>query len=82
MKSNTRDKKVLKSFGIHLKKIRESKGISQAKLGLEINSFQSTIIRIEKGQINPSLCLLKAISEALDIPLKDLMNFDYPKSEK
>jgi len=76
MKSNTRNNEVLISFGCHLKKLRESKHISQATLGLKIDSYQSTILRIEQGKINPSLCLLKAIADALEIPLNKLLEFE------
>jgi putative transcriptional regulator len=77
MKSNTRNNDALISFGLHLKKIRESKNISQAKLGLLINSYQSSIQRIEYGQSNPELCMLIAIADALEIKLSELLNFDY-----
>jgi len=77
MKSNTRNEDVLISFGQHLKKLRESKNISQAQLGLLVDSYQSSIQRIEYGQSNPELCMLVAISNALDIKLSELMDFNY-----
>ena len=77
MKSNTRNTDALISFGHHLKKIRESKNMSQAKLGLLIDSYQSSIQRIEYGQSNPELCMLIAIADALEITLSELLNFDY-----
>ena len=76
MKSNTRDEKILKSFGNHLRDIRQSKNISQEKLGNMIEVPQSTIGRIERGQSNPNLCLLAAIAKSLGIDLKELMDFN------
>ena len=67
--------KDLVSFGKHLRKVREEKGISQEKLGLSIDSYQSTIIRIEQGKSNPKLTTLIAIAKALKVPLRDLMDF-------
>jgi len=75
MKSNTRDSLILKSFGIHLRDIRQSKGVSQEELGNMINVPQSTIGRIERGQTNPNLCLLIAIAKCLEVDIKDLVDF-------
>ena len=73
---NFRDDESLKSFGLHLRKLRESKGISQETLGLNVGSYQSTIIRIEQGKSNPKLSTLIAIARELDISLKELIDFD------
>lgn len=70
-----RDESVLIAFGKHFKKIRESKNISQEKLALKAGSYQSTIIRIEKGKANPKLSTLIALAKALDIDLKELTDF-------
>ncbi len=72
---NDRDYKALIAFGKHLKKIRESKKISQEKLGLAADSYQSTVIRIEQGKANPKLITLIAFAKALDIELKELLDF-------
>ena len=72
---NTRDNKALKIFGSHFRKIRESKKISQEKLGLNADSYQSTVIRIEQGKANPKLTTLIALAKALEIELKELMDF-------
>jgi DNA-binding XRE family transcriptional regulator len=58
-----------------LRAIRESKEISQETLGLNIGSYQSTIIRIEQGKSNPKLTTLIEIAKALKVPLKDLFDF-------
>jgi DNA-binding XRE family transcriptional regulator len=62
-------------FGKHLRALRESKGISQETLGLNIGSYQSTIIRIEQGKSNPKLMTLIEIAKSLKIPVKDLFDF-------
>ena len=69
------DNKDLMAFGNHLKKIRESNSISQEKLALAADSYQSTVIRIEKGQSNPKLTTIIALAKALKIPLKELTDF-------
>jgi len=73
---NDRDNKALTAFGKHLKKIRESKKISQEKLGLAADSYQSTVIRIEHGKANPKLTTIIALAKALDIEPKELLDFE------
>lgn len=63
------------AFGKHLRQLREEKGISQETLGLNIGSYQSTIIRIEQGKSDPKLTTLIEISKALNIPLSELTKF-------
>lgn len=77
MKSNTRDSIILKAFGEHLKKLRQSKEMSQEKLGNLINVPQSTIGRIERGESNPNLCLLIAIAKIIEVDIKDLIDFKF-----
>lgn len=79
--NSLRDDRLLIAFGKHLKKIRTRKKISQEKLGLEANSYQSTIIRIEQGKANPKLSTLIAIAKALNIPPRELLNFPLPESK-
>lgn len=55
--------------------MREARGMSQESLGLLIDSYQSTIIRIEQGKTNPKLTTLVALAGALDVPLSELVNF-------
>ena len=60
-------------FGDKIKKIRESRGISQQqlakKLGYRTNSYVSDM---EKGKFTPSVDKLGKISGALGIPLSKL----------
>ncbi len=74
--NNLRDDTALKVFGKHLKKIRESKNISQEQLGLNADSYQSTVIRIEQGKTNPKLSTLIAFAKVLDVELKELFDFE------
>jgi DNA-binding XRE family transcriptional regulator len=67
--------KDLVAFGKHLRALRERKGISQETLGLNIGSYQSTIIRIEQGKSNPKLMTLIEIAKALKVSTKDLLDF-------
>ena len=58
-----------------LKKLREGRSPTLEKLAYENDLSKSTLSRIERGEGNPSLTTLNQISESLEIPLKDLMDF-------
>jgi len=65
--SLTRDEKLLKEFGKHLKKLRTDRKISLRKLEGLSDVDHSEIHRIEKGLRNPSLTVILAIASALEI---------------
>lgn len=62
-----------KRFGEHLIRIRESKGITSAELARRAYMERSNIARLETGRQNPSLYILKKLSVALKISLKELI---------
>lgn len=70
-----RDEKYLKDLGNRIKEIRTQKGVSTYDLSYESNISRSQINSIEKGSINTSVCTLKAIADALDLKVKDLVDF-------
>ncbi|RUA16555.1 transcriptional regulator [Flagellimonas taeanensis] len=70
-----RDEKYLKALGKKIKDIRKQKGISTYDLSYESNISRSQINSIEKGDINTSICTLKAIADALGLKVKDLVDF-------
>jgi transcriptional regulator with XRE-family HTH domain len=73
--NNLRDKKILLEFGKRLREIRKQKELSLEGLAFEADMEISQIYRIEKGIINPTLSTLFALSKALGVTLKDLMDF-------
>ncbi len=52
-----------------------AKELSQEDLANDADIPINQVGRIERGEINPSLSTLHAISKALSIPMQDLMNF-------
>ena len=54
-------------FGQHLRRIRESKGISLRELATEIESNKSTLSKIENGVNIPTVYFFKRICEGLNI---------------
>ncbi|MFA5157731.1 MAG: helix-turn-helix transcriptional regulator [Patescibacteria group bacterium] len=57
-----------------LRKLRESKGLSQEKLARLADVANNTIIKIEVGKNqNPTLDTLKKVAKALDVSVDDLI---------
>jgi transcriptional regulator with XRE-family HTH domain len=70
-----RDDAFLKKFGQKLRELRKAKGISQEELANEAGFPLSQIGRIERGELNTSISHLSAISKALKISPKSLVDF-------
>lgn len=63
-----------KKIGERIIKLRTQKGLSQSDLARACNKDRQAIEKIENGRVNPTLYTLLEISEALKIPLSDLVN--------
>jgi transcriptional regulator with XRE-family HTH domain len=74
VKSN-RNSEDLKAFGQQLKKLRESKNISQESLAFDADISISQISRIERGVINTSISQLISICRVLNIHPRELFVF-------
>ncbi len=66
---------LLKTIGGNIKKVRESKGLSQVDLvgKIEGNIDTTNISRIESGRTNPTVFTLYRIAQALEVQLIDLV---------
>lgn len=73
--NNTRDNKLLKRFGKHIRELRTAQDLSQEGLANEAEIPISQIGRIERGEINPTLSTINALSQALKTSLKKIMDF-------
>jgi transcriptional regulator with XRE-family HTH domain len=73
--TKVRNKKLLTQFGIHLRKVRIENSLSQEQLANDADIPINQIGRIERGEVNPSLSTLEAISKALNLKLPELLNF-------
>ena len=73
--NSTRNDKILKKFGKRLNTIRKSRNLSLRRLADIADVDFSQIHRIEKGESNPTLTMLLALSEALDVSLAQLLDF-------
>jgi transcriptional regulator with XRE-family HTH domain len=64
-------------LGQQIIQARKNKGISQEQLAEDSKINLRTIQRMEKGETTPHGDTLKRISEALGVPLEDLINYGY-----
>lgn len=65
-----------KLFAQNIKKYRESKGYSKTNLAKLADCDLSYIGKIEKSEKYPNLKMIFKLAEALDIPTKDLFDFE------
>lgn len=64
----------MKNFGlVNLKKARESRGITQVRLSIELELAQETISGYEIGRIYPSLPVLIKIANYLNVSIDYLL---------
>ena len=68
--------RVEKLLGSQIARIRKERDITQAKLAEMIDVTIETISRLERGVSIPSLRTLETISNALNVPLKELFDFE------
>jgi putative transcriptional regulator len=67
---------LLKKLGKHIAALRKEKSISQAELARLCDKDPQSLNRLEKGRINPSIFFLYQISIELNIPLKEIVDFE------
>lgn len=72
-----RDERFLKQIGLRIRQLRLKKGMTQEELAFECDYADfSQINRIELGKVNFSVSYLKLIAEKLEVPVKELLNFE------
>ncbi|MBL6463505.1 helix-turn-helix domain-containing protein [Senegalimassilia anaerobia] len=64
-----------KRMGARIKTLREQQGLSQRKLALMIGSNQTHIWQIENGTVNVGLDILCRLADALEVNVRDLIDF-------
>ena len=62
-------------LGVHIRQLRERKGISQRNLADMCNMPKTSIGRVERGEVSVTIRTLIKIANALEIEPKELLNF-------
>lgn len=66
--------KLQKQFGVHLRQLREEKGLRASELSKRCFMERSNIARLETGRVNPTLFMLKKLAAGLDMTMSELIN--------
>ncbi|QQS44397.1 helix-turn-helix transcriptional regulator [Candidatus Roizmanbacteria bacterium] len=61
------------AFGHHLRKVRESKGISQEKLSIEAGYYHTYVNKIEAGKYSPSLHTVWRLAHTMKMTVSELL---------
>jgi len=61
------------NLGKQIRELRKLKGLTIAKLASKLQLSTSLISQLERGNINPSITLLKSISDAFVVPIQELL---------
>lgn len=69
------DKQFLKKIGKKIHNIRETNGVSVQNLAIKVGISRMELYRIEAGDVNSSINVLRKISKELGIELKELVDF-------
>lgn len=76
-----RNKEGAKAFGMHLRRLRDERNLSQQELADLADMRKTTVQRIEWAQASPTLDTLLSLSQALEISLQELMKYSVPKEK-
>ena len=68
-----------KRFGKRVRELRQDKGLSQEELAFKSGVHRTYLGGIERGERNPSLRNILAISRGLNIDLPELFSFGKKK---
>lgn len=69
------DTEFLRLLGQRISAIRREQQLTKVQLAFEIGTSESSIRRIEKGQINIGINKLRKIAKALDTSISQLLEF-------
>lgn len=62
-----------------MRSLRKEKGLSQERLAFKADLHRTYIGMIERAEKNITLINIEKIANALEVTVKDLMDFDYGK---
>ena len=66
-------------IGERIKAARKAAHLSQTELAQRLNKTMRTVQKYESGEIEPSIAMINAIAEILDISPADLMGYQKPE---
>ena len=73
-KRRTAAASVLKKVGARIRQLRQERGLSQEGLAFDAGLAVTSIATIERGEANPTVAVLYAISRVLKVKVRDLVD--------
>jgi transcriptional regulator with XRE-family HTH domain len=70
------DNEFLKALGAKIHDLRKKKNISQTELAEKLGTKHTAIGRIERGEVNTSVLVLRHIAIELEVTLNELISID------
>jgi len=67
------EKKYLLELGGRIENLRKAKGLTQSELAKRIGTQHPQIGRLERGETNATIIILRKIAQELDVSLADLV---------
>ena len=74
--SHTEEQEYLQNLGEKLQKLRKKRGLTQEQLAESIGTKHSQIGRLERGETNSTILVLRKIAKELSVPLTELVDVD------
>lgn len=71
---NSNDQEILIGIGKEITKLREAQKLTKVQLAFELGIDEKHLRRIEKGELNFGIILLRKIAVALDATFDELIN--------
>lgn len=72
---SNQDKKFLRAFGSHVRRLRKEAGFSQEDFALEIGLDRTYMGGVERGERNLALLNIRKIAKGLRISVAQLLDF-------
>ena len=73
-----RDEVFFKTLGARIARVRKARLLSQAQLGADLGIAQQTLAHYERARLRLPASLLPALSQALRIPVEELLGVSRP----
>ena len=64
----------LENIGLNIRKYRKQMKLSQVDLAVEVGIDRSYLSEIENGRVNPTINILYAIADSLNVSIVDLFS--------
>ncbi len=73
---NKKEKEYLKRLGEHIEMLRKKSGLTQVELAEKIGTMHPQIGRLERGETNATIIVLRKISVELGVSVSDLVKIE------